>query len=154
ARFDLETFQATGIRAGDFTLEATSPFSPAIPQLRGQLSVNTPDVTDAVLQFPPNADTNGTITGHVFMPDGTPAPAGVQVHISFGDLTVQTDATGRFQNLFPIPANVYTLTAVHPLGGLQTRTYVKVPAGGNVDVDLTLLGLGGVTVTVRRPTGD
>ena len=39
------------------------------------------------------------------MPDGvTPAPADTQVAISFGDLTVTTDADGRFDSLLPIPA--------------------------------------------------
>src|SRR5262249_47600224 len=43
ARFDLDTFSAAGVRAGDFTLQAAAPFSPATPQFRGQLSVNTPN---------------------------------------------------------------------------------------------------------------
>ena len=154
AWFDLATFQATGIRSGDFTLEAAMPFSPAIVQLRSQLNVNTPNQTGLELRFPPNAETNGTITGRVFMPDRSPRlPAGVLVRISFGDLTVSTDAEGRFQNLFPIPAGPYTLTAEHPLGGLQAQTFVAVRAGGNVDVQMTLVGLGNVTITVRRRDG-
>jgi len=153
ARFDLATFQTAGVRGGDFTLEAAAPFSPAHPQFRGQLSTATPNVGDVVLQFPAAVDTNGTISGRVFMPDGaTPVPAGTQVRISFGDLTVVTDAAGVFRSLLPIPAGTYTVTA-QTLAGLRGQTMALVPAGGNVDIALSVLGLGSVAITVTRPNG-
>src|SRR5262249_28457723 len=95
----------------------------------------------------------GTISGRVFQPDGvTPAPAGTQVAISFGNLTVTTGADGVFQSLLPIPAGNYTVTAQMP-NGLRGQTIAIVPPGGNVDVQLRVLGLGAVTVVVTRPGG-
>ncbi|MGE5243271.1 MAG: Ig-like domain-containing protein [Betaproteobacteria bacterium] len=153
ARFDLATFQTAAVRAGDLTLEAANPFSPIHPQFRGQLSTATPDLADVVLQFPAAGDTNGTISGRVFQPDGvTPAPAGTQVAIGFGDLAVTTDADGTFRSLLPIPAGTYTVTARQP-NGLRGQTMAVVPAGGNVDVQMRVLGLGVVTVTVKRSNG-
>jgi hypothetical protein len=87
------------------------------------------------------------------MPGGaTPAPAGTQVAISFGDLTLTTGADGRFESALPIPAGVYTVTAQAP-SGLRGQARAQVPAGGSVEVDVQLLGLGAVTIVVRRPNG-
>jgi hypothetical protein len=152
-RFDLATFQAAGVRGGDFTVEAAQPFSPAIASLRDQLNTTTPDRTDVVLRFPSAAVTNGTLSGRVFLPDGTtPAPRGTQVQINFGDLAVTTADDGTFHSLLPIPAGNYTVTAI-AANGLRGRAVVVVPAGGNVDVEIRLLGLGAVTIDVRRPNG-
>jgi hypothetical protein len=152
-RFDLATFQATGIRA-DFQVEAATPFSPVILSQLGQLNTATPDRTDLVLRFPSPDETNGRITGLVLMPDGvTPAPANTQVAISFGDLVVRTDDTGRFDARLPIPANIYTVTAQTLVGGLRGRTVAIVPPRGDVDVVVQLLGLGSVTIDVVRPGG-
>lgn len=155
-RFDLLTFQAAGIRAGDFTLQATTPFSPTIVQFDGQLNPNNLDQSGIILRFPSTAETNGTISGRVLMPDGvTPAPAGTAVSISFGDLTVTTDADGRFKSTLPIPGkSTYAVSAVEPVSGLHGRTLALVPAGGNVDVTIRLLGIGSVVVTAERLTGE
>ena len=153
-RFDLATFQATGIRAGDFTVQAASPFSPAVVSFSGQLSPNTPDLTGIVLRFPPIGQTNGTISGTVLLPDGlTPAPAGTRVVISFGDLGATTDANGRFSSSLPIPSASYVVTATDATGLLQGRTVAQVPPGGNVDVRIRLLGRGSVRVLARRGDG-
>ncbi len=153
ARFDLATFQAAAVRAGDFTLEAANPFSPAHPQFRGQLSTATQNLSNIVLQFPAASDTNGTMSGEVVMPDGTtPAAEGTQVAISFGKLTVTTDANGKFASQLPIPAGTYTVTA-QAVNGLRGQTIAIVPPGGNVNVQVRLLGLGAVAITVKRPSG-
>lgn len=155
ARFDLATFQTAGVKGGDFTLEAAQQFSPVIVQFRDQLNTATPDLNDVVLQFPAAAQTNGTARGIVLMPDGiTPAPAGTAVRISFGDLTVLTGADGRFASALPIPAGPYTFTAQTPSGGLRAQATAVVPAGGEVDVAIRLLGLGAVLVQARRATGE
>ena len=154
ARFDLATFQTAGVRGGDFAIDAAQPFSPVIASFRSQLNTTTPNLSDVVVRFPGATETNGTISGRVLMPDGvTPAPANTQVAISFGDLTVLTDADGRFQSLLPIPHGRYTLTAQSPTG-LRGQSVADVPAGGTVEVDVTLLGLGAATVVARRPTGE
>ncbi|MBI3860214.1 MAG: carboxypeptidase regulatory-like domain-containing protein, partial [Thaumarchaeota archaeon] len=161
-RFDLPTFQAVGIeKLGDFRLEAVTPFSPVHISYDGQLNVNTPNQSGIVLQFPSASETNGTIGGRVFLPDGvTPAPEGTAVRISFGDLTVTTDAEGRFDSLLPIPASppggqpaIYTVTAEEPVSGMKGQTLVDLPAGAHVDVQIRLLGLGTVTVVVQRTDG-
>ena len=151
-RFDLATFQAAGVRGGDFTIEAAHPFSPAIARFSGQLNTTTPNLADVVVQFPSAAETNGTIRGQVLLPGGAGAPAGTQVSISFGDLTLTTDASGRFDSALPIPAGSYAITAQAP-SGLRGQSRALVPAGGSVDVVVQLLGLGNTTVIVRRPTG-
>lgn len=154
ARFDQTTFQTAGVRGGDFTIEAATPFSPTIARFSAQLNTATPDLRDIVVQFPGAAETNGTVSGTVVMPDGvTPAPAGTAVRISFGDLTVTTDATGTFRSVLPIPAGSYSLTAQTPSGGLRGQAFAAIPAGGNVDARIQLLGLGAATVEVRRPGG-
>ena len=153
-RFDLATFQTAGVRGGDFTLEAAQQFSPVIVQFRDQLNTANPNRANIVLQFPAATETNGTASGIVLMPDGaTPAPAGTVVRISFGDLQVITNAEGRFTSLLPIPAGGYTFTAQTPTGGLRGQASAVIPAGGNVEVTVRLLGLGGVLVQARRPDG-
>ncbi len=152
-RFDLATFQSAGVRGGDFSIEAAHPFSPTIAQFRGQINTTTPNLSDILVQFPSASETNGTIRGRVLLPGGTaPAPAGTQVSISFGDLTLTTGADGRFDSALPIPAGTYVITAQAP-SGLRGQTRALIPAGGSVDVDVQLLGLGAVTIVVRRPTG-
>lgn len=153
-RFDLETFQTAGVRGGDFQVQAATPFSPALAEAFGQLNTATPDVDGLVVRFPAAAETNGTISGVVVMPDGvTPAPQGTQVRISFGDLTVTTRADGTFQSLLPIPASRYTLTAQTAAGGLRGEATAVVTGGANVHVPIRLLGLGTVNVQVQRPGG-
>ena len=154
-RFDQETFQTAGVRGGDFQVEAATPFSPVIASAFGQLNTVTPNVSNLVVQFPSAAETNGTVSGLVLMPDGvTPAPQGTAVRISFGDLTVTTGPDGRFKSVLPIPAGGYTLTAEAPSGGLRGQVSAAIPAGGNIDVQIRLLGLGTVLVTVQKPGGE
>jgi hypothetical protein len=153
-RFDLATFQTAGVRGGDFGLEAAQPFSPVIVQFHDQLNTANPDFANVVLQFPAAGQTNGTASGVVLMPDGvTPAPAGTTVKISFGDLTVTTDGNGRFVSALPIPAGSYVFTAQTPTGGLKGQASAVVPAGGQVNVTVRLLGLGSVLVQARRANG-
>src|SRR5439155_1635933 len=44
-------------------------------------------------------------------------------------------------------------TALEPISGLQGQAFAIVPAGGNVDVRIRLLGLGAVSLTVKRADG-
>lgn len=153
-RFDLATFQATGIRSGNFTLEAANPFTPARAQFSGQLNVNNPNMADIPLQFPPIV-TNGDLQGIVFMPDGTtPAPENTEVAISFGDVVMQADADGRFQTQNQLlPGGLpYRLTATSP-DGLKGEAWAHVRPGEVTEVGIRLLGLGNVQVNVVRPNG-
>ncbi|QYZ65331.1 MAG: hypothetical protein OI74_04575 [Gammaproteobacteria bacterium (ex Lamellibrachia satsuma)] len=155
ALFDLDTFQNTGIRSGTFQLEAASTLEPGRPTFAGELNVNTPNWDNIVLQFPLLAETSGTLSGTVFLPDGvTPAPANVDVTIDYGDgITVRTDPDGRFVSSFPIPKSVYTLTALDPISGLTGQARAVVLAGENTDIEIRLLGLGDARVIVKRPDG-
>ncbi len=153
-RFDLATFQTTGIRAGDFTIEAANPFSPVVVRYSSQLNTSNLNEQDIELRFPALSETNGTIGGQVFLPDGsTPAGADVQVVVSFGNLTVTTDSTGHFVSTFPIPASTYAVTAFDPSTGFYGVTNAAVPAAGHVDVAIRLVGWGRVVVTARRADG-
>lgn len=155
ALFDLDTFQNTGIRSGTFKLEAASTLESGRPTFTGELSVNTPNWDNIVLQFPLMAETSGTLSGIVFLPDGvTPAPANVDVTIDYGDgITVRTDPDGRFVSSFPIPKFVYTVTALDPISGLTGQARAAVLAGENTDLEIRLLGLGDTRVIVKRPDG-
>ena len=88
----------------------------------------------------------------MLLPDGAGAPAGTQVAISFGDLTVTTDGSGRFDSTLPIPAGSYAITALAP-SGLRGQTRALIPAGGSVDVVVQLLGLGSTTGGRPAPDG-
>ena len=139
-RFDLATFQTAGIRGGDFTLQAATPFSPTIAQLRGQLNTTTPNLSDLVLRFPGASETNGTIKGRVLAPGGGPAPANTQVLISFGDLTVLTDGEGRF--VFPqVPPGTYKLS-------VEATGFKKLERTGILLVANDKLALGDIVVQV------
>ncbi|MEG7522132.1 MAG: carboxypeptidase-like regulatory domain-containing protein [Chromatiales bacterium] len=155
ALFDLDTFQNTGIRSGTFKLEAASTLESGRPTFTGELNVNTPNWDNIVLQFPLMAETSGTLSGSVFLPDGvTPAPANVDVTIDYGDgITVRTDPDGRFVSSFPIPKFVYTVTALDPISGLTGQARAAVLAGENTDIEIRLLGLGDTRVIVKRPDG-
>lgn len=155
AHFDDDAFLNTGIRSGRFDLEALSSFEAGRPTFTGELNVNTPNRDGIVLQFPAAADSRGTISGTVLLPDGvTPAPADVEVTIDFGDgITVLTDDDGRFESTFPIAAKVYGVTAEDPISGLTGRALANVLPGENTDIELRLLGVGDVRVVVKRPDG-
>jgi hypothetical protein len=160
AQFDLATFQTTGIRTGNYALEAANPFSPTIINFSGQLNTTTPNQSGIVLQFPATTETNGTMSGIVLLPDGiTPAPENTSVLIEsadgqFNDLTVTTDAEGKFDSPLPIPGDkAYLITATDPAGGLTGRASAQVPAAGHIDVEVKLLGLGTVVTMVQRADG-
>jgi hypothetical protein len=148
-----QAFLASGVRSGSFSIEAISPFYPIGLHHSGVLTLNEPNQNDIELVFADSQETNGTISGTVYLPDGeTPAPDLTLVRISFGDLAVQTDAEGRFETLFEIPAGTYRVEAEEP-GGLRGIANVVVPAGGNVEIEIRLLGVGTVTVDVEREDG-
>ncbi len=154
--FDQDTFLNSGIRSGNYTLEAANSFEPGIPTFSEQLSNGNPNQDDVELKFFPVAETRGTVSGLVVMPDDeTPAGAGVEVTISFSDgITVTTDKNGRFDSQFPIPKNQpYSVTAHDPVSGLQGRVFALVKVGENVDPRIRLLGLGDVKVIVKRSDG-
>ncbi|CAB1056387.1 Flagellar hook-length control protein FliK, partial [Olavius sp. associated proteobacterium Delta 1] len=150
-------FLVENINFGTFTVSAASPFSPTIVSVNGTLSESQPNVSGLDLRFPPIVDTNGTISGIVYMPDGaTPAPAGVRVNIDYGGwITVTTDENGLFASTFPIQPGTYTVIASddETMKGLVGRTMAVVRAREDTAISIRLLGRGSVTVQVRRADG-
>ena len=119
-----ELFQV-GIRSGEFTLEAASPFSPIILRDRGQLDPSNPNRSGIVLRFPDETVTNGTISGTVFLADGvTPASAGTEVAISFGDLNdTESDVSqrGREPRAYAVLAELNVKPGVTYLANVRNR---------------------------------
>ena len=126
----------------------------SIAQFRGQLNTTTPNLADVAVQLPRRvARPTAPSAGGCSCPAARAAPANTQVEISFGDLTVTTDADGRFDSPLPIPAGTYTITATAP--GRAARTDASAssrPAAASTST-VQLLGLGATTIVVRRPNG-
>jgi hypothetical protein len=142
---------------GDWGLQAASPFFPVVISTSGRTTSLEPDDTDNVLKFPAVRETNGSLSGTVLNPDGTPAGAGIKVQISFGpDFVIRTDASGRFatqQGTFTLPAGGYTVTATDESNGATAQAAAEVKAGQDNSVTVRLLGRGDVDVTVVRADG-
>lgn len=155
ARFDLESFQNTRIRAGGYLLEAVSALEPGTATARGQLDANTPNVTGIELRFAPATETRGTLRGQVWQPDGvTPVAAGVEVRIGYGDgIELRTDADGGFVSAFPIPRGGYAVTALDLATGATAQVHAWVEPGAETPLEITLLGRGDLHLRVLTPAG-
>ncbi len=164
----LGTFEFPGdALAGDYGLQAASPFFPQVISLSGRTSSVSPDATDQILQFPAARESLGRLTGLVRNPDGTPVGADVNVKISFGnDYVIHTDAAGRFDTQIGLPAISvdpqtkvesigvgYTVEAEDLASGLRGRAVVTVRPGQTNDVEVTLLGRGDLDVLVLLAGG-
>lgn len=157
---DAETgeFSVDGVAVGNIQVQAASPFFPTVITASARTTSTERDATNLVLRFPPARETQGRVAGRVFEADGrTLVGEGIKVAISFGTLGIDTDATGRFDTVFglPAPAN-YTVTASNRLNGQVGRATVAVqPTGTNTAnvVDVRLLGRGGMRVRVVQFDG-
>ncbi|RIL00281.1 MAG: hypothetical protein DCC71_18835, partial [Proteobacteria bacterium] len=146
----LGTFEFRGqALAGDFGVQAASPFFPSVISAAGRTTRVDPDRTDLVLQFPSENLVNGRLAGRVLAPDGAPV-ADARVRISFGDLTIRTDATGRFDTQLDLPAvNAkgerigYAVEAEDETSGLRGQSFVTLQPGVANSVDVRLIPRGG-----------
>ena len=140
--------------AGNWGLQAASPFSPVVVRAEGRTSPENPDALGVVLQFPDVEDTNGRLLGEVFQPDGsTLVGSDVEVAISFGDLTIRTDSNGFFDTQIDLPASTYSVTATDPANGLTGQSTIRVEAGQTNYVAVTLLAQGELLVRVLGGDG-
>ncbi len=101
--------------------------------------------------------TAGTLTGTVFLPDGTtPAGPGVAVTANgpLPDVTVPTDAQGAYHFVKILPEGGYTLTVNDAVTGAVAREGVYLAAAQDVVHNLRLKGRGTVRVTVVDGNGD
>jgi hypothetical protein len=159
----LGTFEFNGQAfVGDWGLQAASPFFPTVITTSGRTTSINPNATGLVLQFPPVQEINGSLTGEVLLPDGSPAGEDVEVSITANVATddprvLRTDAAGRFTTgaaLYSLRGNThYTVTGFDPATGGKARTNVYVRAGQDNAVSITLLGRGNLDVLVLRADG-
>jgi hypothetical protein len=152
-------FSVEGVAVGNIQVQAASPFFPSVITATARTTSTERDATNIVLQFPAAQETQGRLAGRVFEPDGrTLVGAGVKVGISFGTLVIETEANGRFDTRFGLPAPAsYTVIASNQVSGLVGRATVTVqPTGTNTagsTVDVRLLGRGGLRIRVVQFDG-
>lgn len=152
-------FSVDGVAVGNIQVQAASPFFPTVITASARTTSTERDATNIVLQFPAAREVQGRLAGRVFEPDGrTLVGEGVKVGISFGTLVIETEANGRFDTRFGLPAPAsYTVIASNQVSGLVGRATVAVnPTGTNTagnTVDVRLLGRGGLRIRVVQFDG-
>jgi hypothetical protein len=158
----LGTFDFNGQAfVGDWGLQAASPFFPTVISTSGRTTPLDNEVTGILLRFPPVQEINGSLTGTVLLPDGTPAGENVEVSIQASaqddPRVVRTDVAGRFTTgaaLFSLRGNTpYTVTVFDPATGGKAQLSVYVRAGQDNVVTVPLLGRGSLEVLVTRADG-
>ncbi len=163
-RGDVTSDPATGrfgftnvLLAGPWGLQAASPFYPTVVQTNGFTTILNLNVSGIVLRFPPAADVNGSIAGHVYYPDGMAAGSNVQVHINVApNYQILTDSNGFFntQQEFPAVGASYEVDAFDPTTGLKGRNIVAMTPGITNIIDVHLIPRDGVLkVTVVQASG-
>ncbi|MGH9459813.1 MAG: carboxypeptidase regulatory-like domain-containing protein, partial [Vicinamibacteria bacterium] len=149
------TFAFHRVPVGAVSVSASSVFFPMPATAKGSLLFD-----GHALDFTLNlaSTTAGELSGTVFLPDGvTPSGAGVSVTTSsttFPDVTVTTDADGRFVFAKIFPAGTYLLSASDVVTGGVAERMVSLLADQSLTADLRLLGRGAVEVTVLDGAGD
>ncbi|MCU1245441.1 MAG: LamG domain protein jellyroll fold domain protein, partial [Acidobacteria bacterium] len=141
-------FRFTGVNGGAVAVTVTHPFYPAASGQQGTLA-KAGDTLD--LNFRLTNTTSGELTGTVFLPDGTtPAGGGIEVTANgaLPDVTVTTDALGKFRFARIFPAGGYSLTARDPITGGIVRDSIYLQAAQDMQHDLRLKGRGTVQVRV------
>jgi hypothetical protein len=139
-------FVLTGVRPGSHTLQATDPAT----GLAGSLSFTLGDGEDRTLTEPLRLPAFGRIAGTVTHAGGGPA-ADVTVSVLFRSGSVVTDASGFF-DLGALPLGTYTLDAAAPDGDRGQTTVTLTSLGVTVPGNITLIGVGVVTVTLQDAT--
>lgn len=155
------TFSFPGqLLAGDWGLQAASPFFPVVISTSGRTTSVDPDATGIVLQFPATQEINGRLKGIVLMPDGTPAGPDIAVKVSFGDLEVRTVEDGTFDTQIALPALTngqagrnYTVEAEDLATGMRGQSTIRILPGVDNEVEVRLLDFGALEVTVLHADG-
>jgi hypothetical protein len=149
-RFDIDA-----IALGPFTVAALDPATRRIGTASGTISYQGHRVTVTLLPYP-----RGDVEGVVVAGDGSTPVPGATVHLrgQGGGATVHvqstSDSEGRFQ-FDGVPAGMFmfTVDAVNDDGlrGMTTGTLQR--EGDQVDVAVTLAGVGAIRVTVTDESG-
>ena len=91
----LGTFSFDGAAImGSFGLQAATPFYPVVATYSDQTTLQSPDATDIILQFPEDIETNGRLTGTVYTPEEPRWAGRPRVHQLWGRLR-HPDRRGR-----------------------------------------------------------
>ena len=143
------TYDFDGVPVGSVKVTATHPFNSKTIGAQGNLAQHGAHVVLPDLVF---VDTiAGILDGIVLLPDGeTPAGKGIEVTASgpLPDITVKTNAAGRYQFPEILPEGGWTLLARDPQTGLVAREKIFLRAGEPATHDLRLEGRGRVLVRV------
>jgi hypothetical protein len=146
-------FRFTNVNVGAIALTVTHPFFPAAAGRQATLA-KAGDTLD--FEFRLSNTTAGELSGTVFLPDGTtPAGAGVEVTANgaLPDVTVTTDAAGKFRFAKIFPAGSYSVTARDPISGGLVRDQIYLQSAQDMQHDLRLKGRGQVQVRVVDGAG-
>jgi len=146
-------FQFRGVPVGSVGARASQSFFPTRVSASGTLST-AGDTVNFTLQL---VDTmTGELSGTVFMPDDTtPVGSGIEVTINgpLPDITVLTNAEGRFVFARILPSGRYTITARDSATGGIAREIIALKSEQDFIKDLRLKGTGTVRVEVVDGAG-
>ncbi len=163
-------FSFANVYEGRYVAQTSNVFRPVPVTASGTLAALQTVNLDLVLQGravqnpdpgpnpdpnPPPANGMGSVFGRVLLPDGSSAGAGVRVTttIGGGDVTVVTDGNGDYRFSPILPKGNHRLRALDPVTTLQWQGNVSVPAGGEVNKAIVLLGRGSLVITVNNADG-
>lgn len=146
---------------GPWNVQAANPFYRVILTESGFSTSVDPNVSNLVMRFPPVREVNGRLAGHVLNPDGTPAAAGVRVHISLSaDYVISTDSNGVFDTQMALPAVdtdnhsvSYSVEAEDPETGCRGTGWIGMTPGITNWVSIQLVDRGALTVQVLQANG-
>lgn len=145
-------YSVEGVFVGPVSVAAQDPVSKLGGVAVGEITAEGQNVTVNVVLSP-----SGTITGTVFRAGGVDPAAGVEVTLMRGYapvLTQAADAAGRFTFEF-VPIGSFALDAADPATGDRGRADNQLTANGETrTVNVTFLGLGQVSVTVKDAAGE
>ena len=159
---DTGEFTFTNVYMGNFSVKANNVFRPTAVSASGTIS-SAGQVVHVVLPLKGEVKADGTVvnqpgsvSGQVFMPDGSPVGEGVRVSITaYGgaEITVTTDAEGKYQFSPIISAGGKAITAEDPVTTLQWKGSVYVRSGLDVPLNITLLGRGSIKINAFYADG-
>ncbi|HWS88659.1 MAG TPA: carboxypeptidase regulatory-like domain-containing protein, partial [Pyrinomonadaceae bacterium] len=147
-------YRMDGVNPGTFRVTTSSPFFPTPVSAGGVLPPNG----DAEVNFSLVNTLAGKIQGTIYKPGGTTtAGSGVKVALGGGalaDVSVTTDAAGRYEFAEVFAEGGYWLTATDPATGETNRVRISVQKNKDVLADITLRGRGALRVTVVDGAGN
>jgi hypothetical protein len=146
-------FRFDSVNVGQVSVTATHPFFTTSVGASGVVAANG-STTDFQLKLVNTI--SGVLSGTVYLPDGvTPAGAGVEVTAvgPLPEVTVSTDANGKYEFAKIFPEGTYSITARDAVTGGLRRDSLSLKATQDVTHDIRLKGRGTVLVRVVDGAG-